>query len=163
MEREEKQTEKLLEEQQIIRLEKRLDEEFISPVVTIVMIVKSIKIALDLQELNNVIHKNKYQKQSIDHLIGAVAKYISERSKDYGTFHFSRIELKYAYSQIPLDPQLQKHRRKGNRKIPERLLRTNRYAGNIPKTYRHDIKKQPQEIRIPRRYIGNRSRHHSQT
>ena len=47
--------------------------------------------------------------QSIDHLIDAVANYISERSTEQGTFCFSKIDLKYAYSQIPLDPQLQKH------------------------------------------------------
>ena len=43
--------------------------------------------------------------QSFDHLIDAVANYISERSTEQGTFYFS----KYAYSQIPLDPHLQKH------------------------------------------------------
>ena len=47
--------------------------------------------------------------QSIDHLIDAVANYVSERSTEQGTFYFSKIDLKYAYSQIPLDPQLQKH------------------------------------------------------
>ena len=47
--------------------------------------------------------------QSIDHLIDAVATYISERSNQNGIFYFSKIDLKYAYSQIPLDPELQKH------------------------------------------------------
>ena len=47
--------------------------------------------------------------QSINHLIDAVANYVSERSTEHGTFYFSKIDLKYAYSQIPLDAQLQKH------------------------------------------------------
>ena len=47
--------------------------------------------------------------QSIDHLIDAVATYISERSTEQGTLYFPQRDLKYAYSQIPLDPQLQKH------------------------------------------------------
>ena len=47
--------------------------------------------------------------QSIDHLIDAVANYASERSTEHGIFYFSKVDLKYAYSQIPLDPQLQKH------------------------------------------------------
>ena len=47
--------------------------------------------------------------QRIDHIIDAVANYISKRSTDCGTFYFSKIELKYAYSQIQLDTQLQKH------------------------------------------------------
>ena len=61
--------------------------------------------------------------QSIDHLIDAVATYIFERSNQNGAFYFSKIDLKYAYCQIPLDPQLQKTlqfqliRRKSNRNL----------------------------------------------
>ena len=47
--------------------------------------------------------------QSIDPLIDAVANFISERSTEQGTIYFSKIDLKYAYSQTPLDPHLQKH------------------------------------------------------
>ena len=43
--------------------------------------------------------------QSID----AVATYISERSTQNGRFYFSKIGLKYEYSQIPLEPKLQNH------------------------------------------------------
>ena len=53
--------------------------------------------------------EKKYQMQSIDHLIDAAAKYISERGNKNGTFYFSKIDLKYAYSQIPFDTQLEKH------------------------------------------------------
>ena len=105
----EQELEKLFEDKQIKRLEKCSDEYFISPVVITVKKDKSVKIALDSKELNDAIHKNKYQMQSIDHLIDAVANYVSELSTDQGTFYFSEIKLKYAYSQIPLDPQLQKH------------------------------------------------------
>ena len=109
LERVEQELEKLIEDKQIMRLEKCSDEYFISPVVITVKKDKSVKIALDSKELNDAIHKNKYQMQSIDHLIDAVANYVSERSTEQGTFYFSKIDLKYAYSQIPLDPQLQKH------------------------------------------------------
>ena len=109
LERVEQELEKLIEDKQIIRLENCYDEYFISPVVITVKKDKSIKIALDSKELNDAIHKNKYQMQSIDPLIDAVANYISERSTEQGTLYFSKIDLKYAYSQIPLDPQLQKH------------------------------------------------------
>ena len=47
--------------------------------------------------------------QSIDHLIDAVALYISERRKSPGTYWFSKIDLKHAYSQIPLDESIAKH------------------------------------------------------
>ena len=70
---------------------------------------KSIKLALDSKKLNKAIHKNKYQMQSIDHLIDAVALYISERRKSPGTYWFSKIDLKYAYIQNPLDESIAKH------------------------------------------------------
>ena len=85
---------------------------------------KSVKTALDSKELNDAIHKNKYQKQSIDHLLDAVATYISQRSNQNGTFYFSKIDLKYAISQIPLDPELQKH------------CNFNIFGGKSPGTYR---------------------------
>ena len=47
--------------------------------------------------------------QSIDHLVDAVANFISQRSTEPGTFYFSETDLKYAYSQILLDPYLRKH------------------------------------------------------
>ena len=47
--------------------------------------------------------------QSINHLIDAVTLYISERQKSPGTYWFSKIDLKYAYSQIPLDELIAKH------------------------------------------------------
>ena len=109
LERVEQELEKLIEDKQIIRLEKCSDEYFISPVVITVKKNKSIKIALDSKELNDAIHKNKYQMQIIDHPIDAVANYISERSTEQETLYISKKHLKYAYSQIPLDPQLQKH------------------------------------------------------
>ena len=101
--------EKLLQDKQIIRLDKCSDENFISPVVITVKHDKSVKIALDSKKLNNAIHKNKYQMQSIDHLIDEEANFISERKQNQGQFYFSKIDLKYAYSQIPLDPNIQKH------------------------------------------------------
>ena len=47
--------------------------------------------------------------QSIDHLVDAVALYITQRKDSPGTFWFSKIDLKYAYSQIPLDNSIAKH------------------------------------------------------
>ena len=70
---------------------------------------KSVKIAQDSKKLNDAIHKNKYQMQSIDHLIDSVAVYISERRNLPGKYFFPKIDLKYAYSQIPLDENIQKH------------------------------------------------------
>ena len=54
------------------------DEYFISPVIITVKHDKSIKIVLDSKKLNEAIHKNKYQMQSIDHLMDTIACKISE-------------------------------------------------------------------------------------
>ena len=47
--------------------------------------------------------------QSIDNLMDAVAKYLSDSKQILGEFLFSKIDLKYAYSQIQLHPTIQKH------------------------------------------------------
>ena len=47
--------------------------------------------------------------QSIDHLVDAVALYVTQRKNSPRTFWFSKIDLKHAYSQIPLDSSIAKH------------------------------------------------------
>ena len=47
--------------------------------------------------------------QSIDHLMNTISKKISEIKNNTGTLFFSEIDLKYAYSQIPLHKDTQKH------------------------------------------------------
>ena len=109
MEKVEHELKKLIEDKQIIRLEKCSDDLFISPVVITVQNDKSIKIALDSKQLNKAIHKNKYQMQSIDHLTDSLAMQIASNKNKEGPWWFSKIDLKYAYSQIPLDNSIAKH------------------------------------------------------
>ena len=109
LEKIERELDKLIQDKQITKLEKCPDDRFVSPVVITVKKDKSVKIALDSKKLNKAIHKNKYQMQSIDHLVDAVALYITQRKDSPGTFWFSKIDLKYAYSQIPLDDSIAKH------------------------------------------------------
>ena len=92
----EKELNKLIEDKQKIKLDKCSDEYFISPVVITVKHDKSIKIALDSKKLNDAIHKNKHQMQSIDHLMDTIACKISELTQKTSTLYFSKIELKYA-------------------------------------------------------------------
>ena len=47
--------------------------------------------------------------QSIDHLMDSVAVFISERKNKPGQYLFSKIDLKYVYSQVPLDKNIKKH------------------------------------------------------
>ena len=65
--------------------------------------------ALVSKILNDAIHKNKYQMQSIDHLIDKIGMKISELKTQVGKLYFSKIDVKYAYSQLPLHPDTQKH------------------------------------------------------
>ena len=104
-----KEIQHLLNTNQIIKLEKCSDQVFISPVVITVKHDQSIKLALDSKLLNDAIDKNKYQMQSIDNLMDSVAKYISDNKNKQGIFLFSKVDLKYAYSQIPLHPEIRKH------------------------------------------------------
>ena len=47
--------------------------------------------------------------QSINNFMYLVAKYISDNKNHPGNFFFSKIDLKYAYSQIPPHPEIRKH------------------------------------------------------
>ena len=47
--------------------------------------------------------------QSIDHLMDLVAVFISERKNNPGQYFFSKIDLKYAYSEMLLDENIKKH------------------------------------------------------
>ena len=100
---------KLIEDKQIIRLEKCPDDFFISPVVITFKKDKSIKIALDSKQLNKATHKNKYQLQSIDHLTELLAMQTASNKNKESPCWFSKIDLKYAYSQIPLDNSIAEH------------------------------------------------------
>ena len=46
--------------------------------------------------------------QSIDHLMDKIARKISELKTTKGIFHFSKVDLKYPYSQRRLHPDAQK-------------------------------------------------------
>ena len=109
IEKVEHELQKLIEDNQIICLDKCPDDLFISPVAITVKKDKSIKIALDSKELNKAIHKNKYQMQSIDHLTDSLAMHIASNKNKEGPWWFSNIDLKYAYSQIPLDSSISEH------------------------------------------------------
>ena len=105
----ERELKKLIDEKQIKKPTKCSDEHFISPVVITVKSDQSIKIALDSKILNNAIHKNKYQMESIDHLMDKIGMKLSELKTPERKIYFSRMDQKYAYSQLPLQPDTQKH------------------------------------------------------
>ena len=63
---------------------------------------KMIKLAMESNIINKAIHKNRYQMQNIDCLMDNIAQSISEPSHE-GEVLCSTIDLRYAYSQLPLD------------------------------------------------------------
>ena len=74
----EKELKKLQENGNIIKLDKRSDKNFISPIVITVKRNKTIKLAMDSKIINKAIHKNKYQMQNIACLMENFAQSISE-------------------------------------------------------------------------------------
>ena len=109
MEKVENELQKLIEDKQFICQEIFPDDLFISPVVITVKKDKWIKTALDSKQLNKAIHKNKYQMQSIDHLTDSLAMQIASSKNKEGPRWFSKIDLKYAHSHIPLDNSIAEH------------------------------------------------------
>ena len=70
----EKELKKLIEDKQIVKLEECSDKYFISPVVITVKNDNSTLLAPDSRELNDAIYRNKYQMQSINHLMDTISK-----------------------------------------------------------------------------------------
>ena len=99
---------KLLDEKHIIKLNSCSDKNFISPIVITVKRDKTVKLALDSKILNKSIHKNKYQMPNIDNLIDTIQQNLNT-SASQETAYYSPLDLKYAYSQLKLDPETAKH------------------------------------------------------
>ena len=104
----EEELKKLQANGHITKLDKCSEEFFISPIVITVKCDKSIKLAMDARTINKAIHKKKYQMHNIDCLMDSIAQTITQSSDD-GEVLFSKIDLRYAYSQLPLDPETAKH------------------------------------------------------
>ena len=100
-ERVEGELNKLMDQNHIIKLDKYSDRQFISPIVITVKKHQTVKLALDSKKINKLIHKNKYQMPNIELLMDNIAQVIkSDKSKQT---LFSTLDLRYAYSQIPLE------------------------------------------------------------
>ena len=99
---------KLLDEKYILKLNSCSDRKFISPIVTTGKRDKSVKLASDSKILNKSIHKNKYQMPNIDNLIDTIQQNLNANASQE-TAYFSTLDLKYAYSQLNLDPETARH------------------------------------------------------
>ena len=102
-----KEIDKLLEQGHIQKLEERSDKYFVSPIVITVKKDGSVKLALELRELNKQVHKHIYQMPYIEKLMDIVGQTISERKQ--ADVFFSTMDLIYAYGQLPLSETSSKH------------------------------------------------------
>ena len=100
---------KLIDQQHIIKLEKFSDKQFISPIVITVKKDQTVKLALDSKKINKFIQKNKNQMPNIDLILDNIAQTIKSDTKEQTLF--SSFDLRYVFSQIPLD---KKTREPGN-------------------------------------------------
>ena len=99
---------KLSDQGHIEKLQECSDKNFIAPIVITVKKDKSVKLALDSKVLNKAIHKNRYQMPSIDTIIDSISQHIND-SNPGDDVYFSTIDLKYAYSQLKLQPETSRH------------------------------------------------------
>ena len=96
----ENEPKKLIEEGRIRKLDSCCEQFYISPIVI------TVKLELDSKVLNRAVLKNKYQLNEC--LIDSISQEITNNTAD-GQPWFTTIDLKYAYSQIPLHPDTAKH------------------------------------------------------
>ena len=100
---------KLFDKKHIIKLNSCSDKNFISPIVITVKRDKTVKLALDSKKLDIYFHKIKYQTPNFDYLIDTIQQ-ILDTTASQETAYFSTLDLKYAYSQLYLEPETARHR-----------------------------------------------------
>ena len=98
---------KLIREGHVVKLNKSKSEPFISPIVITAKKDGSVKLAMDDKPLNDQIHKNQYQMPNLLELLDSAAQIIT--SDKIGDVWFTSLDLKYAFSQIPLSDEVSRH------------------------------------------------------
>ena len=103
----EKELQKLMKNGHIEKVSEIKDDVFIQPTVITVKRDKTVKIALDARAMNENIKKDKYQMPNLDDLLNTLAETIT--SEDGEKVWFTSVDLKYAFGQVKLNPELAKH------------------------------------------------------
>ena len=98
---------KLIQEGHVVKLNKCTSEHFISPIVITAKKDGSVKLAMDAKPMNDQIHKNHYQMPNLLELLDSAAQIITSNTLDDVWFTF--LDLKYAFSQIPLSDEVSRH------------------------------------------------------
>ena len=98
---------KLIKEGRILKLDKCTSDHFVAPVVITAKKDGTVKLAMDAKPMNSQIYKNKFQMPNLLELLDSVAQIIT--AKKEGTVWFRSLDLKYAFSQLPIDESVSKH------------------------------------------------------
>ena len=98
---------KLIHEGHVVKFNKCTSEYFISPIVITAKKDGSVKLAMDAKPMNEQIHKNHYQMPNLLELLDSAAQIIT--SDISGDVWFTSLDLKYAFSQIPLSEEVSRH------------------------------------------------------
>ena len=98
---------KLIREGHIVTLDKCTSDHFVAPVVILAKKHGTVKLAMDAKPMNSQIYKNKFQMPNLLELLDSAAQIITAKTE--GTVWFTSLDLKYAFSQLPLDESVSKH------------------------------------------------------
>ena len=97
---------KLIVEEHIIKLEQCASDQFVGPVIITAKKDGMVKLAMDAKPMNSQIYKNKTQMPNLVELLNSEAQIST--SKSDGKVWFTSLDLKYAFSQLPLDDSVSK-------------------------------------------------------
>ena len=98
---------KLIQEGHVVKFNKSTSEHFISPIVITATKDGSVKMAMDANPMNDQIHRNQYQMPILLELLDSAAQIIT--SDKIGDVWLPSLDLKYAFSQIPLSDKASRH------------------------------------------------------
>ena len=98
---------KLIKEGHIVKLNKCTIDHLVAPVVITAKKDGTVKLAMDAKPMNSQIFKNKFQMPNLLELLDSAGQIITAETE--GTVWFTSLDLKYAFSQLPLDESKSKH------------------------------------------------------
>ena len=89
-----------------MKLEKCASDQFVAPVIITAEKDGTVKLAIDAKPMNSQIYKNKTQMPNLLELLDSAAQIITSKSE--GKVWFTSLDLKFAFSQLPLDDSVSK-------------------------------------------------------
>ena len=91
----------------MIKLDKCTSNQFVAPAAIAAKKDGTVKLAMNAKPMNSHVYKNKFQMPNPIELLDSSAQIIASKSE--GKILYTSLDLKYAFSQLPLDDSLSKH------------------------------------------------------